>query len=607
MKLLTSRELLKATKITFPGGILIAKALMQIFRYNKINKIYSSVYTKDPAAFVDAMLKNLDITFKVSVKDLDNIPREGAMITISNHPLGGIDSLILIKILLSRRSDFKIMGNFLLQKIDPLKNFILPVNPFETRKEARSSLPGLKTGLSYIDEKHCVAVFPAGEVSTYNSDTNSITDREWQKSALKFIKKAEVPIVPVYFHGTNSRWFYILARIHPLLRTAKLPSEVLNKRNKTITIRIGKPIGVKEQSEFKDIGRFGRYLRVRTYSLGSNIDVKGYFLKFRKTRIKKLIQISEPCDPAILRYEIESIRKSHELFTVNNYSVFYAPIDLIPNVLLEIGRLREITFRAAGEGTNKTRDLDEFDLYFSHLVLWDNDTSQIIGSYRLGKGKEILNQYGIQGFYISTLFRIKPSFSCYLADSIELGRSFIVGEYQRKPMSLFLLWKGLLTVLLQNPDYRYLIGPVSISNDFSEFSKSIIVQFIKKNHYDPELAKFLKSRKRFAYRNSKSIDTEIIIDNANNDIRKVEKVISDVDPGFRIPVLLKKYLEVNGRIIGFNVDPNFNGCLDGLIMCDIYKFPLEYVKALSKEMQDDTILDRFAENPGRDIIKSSPC
>jgi putative hemolysin len=174
-------------------------------------------------------------------------------------------------------------------------------------------------------------------------------------------------------------------------------------------------------------------------------------------------------------------------------------------------------------------------------------------------------------------------------------------------MSLFLLWKGLLTVLLQNPDYRYLIGPVSISNDFSEFSKSIIVQFIKKNHYDPELAKFLKSRKRFAYRNSKSIDTEIIIDNANNDIRKVEKVISDVDPGFRIPVLLKKYLEVNGRIIGFNVDPNFNGCLDGLIMCDIYKFPLEYVKALSKEMQDDTILDRFAENPGRDIIKSSPC
>lgn len=596
MSLITSEELLKATSINIPGGIFVARTMMQIFRYNRLNETYESAYDKDPVAFVDSVLKHLDVDFEVSESDLAKLPATGPAIIISNHPFGGIDSLILLKILFSRRKDIKIMGNFLLHKIDPLKNFILPVNPFELRKDAKSSFSGLKAGLSFLDESHVVALFPAGEVSTYQTGSNTITDREWQKSALKFIKNVKVPVIPVYFHGFNSRLFYFLARIHPMLRTASLPSELFNKKNITIQVRIGIPVSPDEQSEFGDISRFGRFLRARTYSLGSDMEVKGFFRKIENRRLKKVRPVADAKDPSILKAEIECIRKTHELFTINNFSVFYAPVSSIPITFQEIGRLREITFREVGEGTNKSRDIDEYDIYFNHLFIWDNIKNKIVGSYRIGKGKEILYHYGIKGFYISSLFKIKPAFSSYLAESLELGRSFIIAEYQRKPLSLFLLWKGLMMVLMQNPDCRYLIGPVSISNDFSEFSKSLIVKFIKSDYYNSELASYIKPKRKYDTLNKRIIDTEILIDSARNDIHKVERVISDVDHGFKLPVILKKYLEVNGQIIGFNVDPDFNRCLDGLIILDIYKFPSSFVKALSKEVTDDSVITRFGVN-----------
>lgn len=597
MKLLTSRELARATNLNIPGGDIIAKALMQIFRYNKLNKVYSSSYDRDPVIFINSILEQLDIKYEIPDTDLENIPAEGPFITVSNHPFGGIDALILLKIMTAKRPDVKGMANFLLQKIDPLKEYVLPVNPFETFKDVKSSFRGLKEGLNYLKEGHIVIIFPAGEVSTYQSDTNLIIDREWQDSALKFIKTASVPVVPVYFHGTNSRWFHILGRVHPLLRTAKLASELFNKRNKIIKVRIGKPISVKEQSEFRDLARYGRYLRARTYSLGSKLEAKAFFSNRNHRRIKDAVPVSEATDPKVIRAEFDKIRPSHELFSNKNFSVIFASTQTIPNIFREIGRLREVTFRAVGEGTNRATDIDEFDFYYNHLVVFDTDSNSIVGAYRIGKGKEIFNQYGINGFYISTLFKIKKEFNPILAESLELGRSFIVTDYQRKAMPLFLLWKGLLTVLLQNTDYRYLIGPVSISNDFSKFSKSLLVEFIKSHYYNAELAAFIKPRKKFNIQNDKRVDSEIILDSADRDISKVEKVVSDIESGYRIPVLLKKYLEVNARIVGFNVDPDFNNCLDGLILLDVYSIPAEFVKALSKDMSEESIKQRFKNTP----------
>jgi putative hemolysin len=585
MKLLTSRELARAANLDIPGGVVIARALMQIFRYNKLNRVYTNTYNNDPAVFINSVLDHLDIRYEVPDKDLQNIPLTGPFITVSNHPFGGIDALILMKILARRRSDIRVMANFLLQKIDPLKHLIVPADTEGESIAGKISHKGLEEAMNHVREGHGLALFPAGEVSTYQSESGLITDMEWKEQILREIRMAEVPVVPIYFHGTNSRWYHILERIHPLLSTAKLGSELFNKRHKVIRVRIGRSLSVSEQAGFGDIARFGRYLRARTYSLGSSLEAKPFFSGFMPRRNRRQEPVAPPVDRAALTAEIQNIRHSHELFSVSNFVVLFAPTRAIPNLIKEIGRMREVTFRAVGEGTNRAIDLDEYDFYYNHLVIWDEAASVLVGAYRIGKGREIISQYGIKGFYINSLFRIRKSFEPVLAESLELGRSFIVQEYQKKAMPLFLLWKGLLTILLQNAGYRYLIGPVSISNEFSAFSKSLIVEFVRNNFFDKEMARHIRPRKKFSPQIDKRIDSEIIISSAERDISKVEKVVSDVDKGYRIPVLLKKYLEVNARIIGFNVDPDFNNCLDGLIMLDVYNLPADFVNALSREKE----------------------
>ena len=593
MELLSSKDISKVINLDKFGGEVIAKLLMQLLKFNKLNTLYSQTCDKCGVDFINSVIEQLEFEFDVQPDDLNRIPKKDSFIVVANHPFGGVDALILIKLFAEIRPDFMAMGNFLLQKIEPIKELIFPVNPFEERKDIKSSFGGIKNSLMHLEEGKSLGIFPAGEVSSYQPDSSIIQDREWQTSILKFIKKAKVPIVPVYFHGTNSLLFHLLGKIHPVLRTAKLPSELFNKKNKTIKIRIGNPIPVKEQEEFVDISHFGRYLRARTYALGTALEAKKFYIPSFHPRVKKVEQIAEAVNENLLKKEIEQLKDQYTLFTNKNYVVLCAPSTEMPNILHEIGRLREITFRDVGEGTNRNIDIDEYDFYYHQLVIWDEDENKIVGAYRLGKGKDIVAQYGLNGFYITSLFKIKKSFSSYLNESIELGRSFIVKEYQRKPLPLFLLWKGLLFFLLKNTDYRYLIGPVSISNDFSKFSKSLIVEFIKKYHYDNELAKYIKPRKKFVVKSDKKVDREIFMNAEKGDVSKLDKLIFDIESTYKFPILIKKYLKLNSKLIGFNIDPKFNNALDGLLILDILDVPVSFIKALSKELNDESILERF--------------
>lgn len=597
MNLVSSKDISKALNLDSNSGELIAKFLMQLLKLNKLNKLYTKTRDKDGIEFIDSVIKHLEFDYEVSDDDLKRIPKDKPFIIVANHPFGGIDALILTKIFAEIRPDFKAMGNFLLQNIDPIKDIILPVNPFETKKDSKSSFGGIKSALMHIEKGNSLAVFPAGEVSSYQADSGVVQDREWQNSILKFIKKAGVCIVPVYFHGTNSRLFHLLGQVHPLLRTAKLPSELFNKKNKKIKVRIGNPIPVKEQDEFTDISHFGRYLRARTYALGTSLEVKKFYIPSYNPMAKKPEQIIPPVDETKLTHEIDLVKEKYTLFTNKNYHVLCAPSTEIPISLQEIGRLRELTFREVGEGTNRSVDIDEYDFYYHQLIIWDDDAHKIVGAYRLGKGKDILAQYGLNGFYLSSLFKIKKDYLPYLNESIELGRSFIIKEYQRKPLPLFLLWKGLLFFLLKNTDYRYLIGPVSISNDFSKFSKTLIVDFIKRYHYNEDLAQLIKPRKKFVVKDDKIVDRNLLIEFEQGDVKKIDSLIHDIECTFKFPILIKKYLQLNAKIIGFNIDPKFNDALDGLLMLDILDVPESFIKALSKELNDESILDRFNFSP----------
>ncbi|MCK5136487.1 MAG: lysophospholipid acyltransferase family protein [Bacteroidales bacterium] len=591
MKLIETDEIIKAARLKRFGGTSAAKVLMTILRINKINKLYDEVSQHQGLDFIDALIEKLQLEYKVSDDELKKIPLEGSVITVSNHPFGGIDGMLLVKILTGVRPDIKVMSNFILNKIEPVSEYMLPVNPFERRKDAASSLTGVKMALEHLNMGKVLGIFPAGEVSSYNEDNYGISDREWQYPAMKMIKKARVPVVPVYFQGSNSRLFHILGLIHPSLRTVRLPSEIFNKKQKKIRIRIGNPITVKEQDNFSDISTYGRYLRAKTYALGSVLEVKKFF-RPRINRGKRVEPIADAVPSDAISREIEKIREEYTLFTSDNFEVFCTPSIEIPRIMSELGRLREVTFRAVGEGTNHSMDLDEYDLYYNQLFVWDNQDHKIVGAYRVGKGKEILRRYGLKGFYLQSLFRMNRRFIPILRQSLELGRSFIVQEYQRRPLPLFLLWKGILYFLLKHNEYRYLIGPVSISNNFSQFSRGLIMQYIKEYHLDAKLARYVRPRTKYNVRGF-NVDEEIILENAD-DLNKFDRFIKEVEPNdYTMPILLKRYLKLNGKIIGFNLDPKFNNALDGLLVLDLYDVPMETISSLSKEINDDSILERF--------------
>ena len=579
-KLVSNEALASATKL--PKDNPIIPLLSRVARIDKVNELYADICKEEGLAAIDRLFQTLEVELEFDPKELENIPKTGPFIVVANHPFGALDGLALIKAIAAVRPDFKVMANFLLQSVEPIKNHFLSVNPFEEMKGAYNNIGGLKAALLHIEAGLPLGIFPAGEVSTFQGDLKTIADRKWQNSAIKIVKKSKVPVVPLYFDGANSRIFHLLGLIHPGLRTLALPSEMLKKKGKTIALRIGKPIASKDLEMFTNADQLGRYLRAKTYALGSSFEVRrDYFRLFRFPQKEDAIIDAVPHE--LIMKEISQI-DAYKTLSYDNFDCFVVGSDIIPNILREIGRLREITFRSVGEGTNKSIDLDEYDLYYDHLILWDRKAEKIAGAYRIGNGPEIVSRYGNKGLYTSSLFRMSTKMKPILRQSVELGRSFITTEYQKHRLSLFLLWKGILFYLIANPRFRYIIGPVSISNSYQEVSKELIIQFIKRNYFDHELAKFVEPKNAFRPK-VKNIDTNVLLDASSSDMKKMDKIISDIEPtSFTMPVLLKKYLQQNAKILAFNADPKFNNALDGLMLLDMQNLPADTVETLKREM-----------------------
>jgi putative hemolysin len=556
----------------------LAKPIMKLLKIHDLNKIYEKLYKLKDVDFVDGVLEEMKVKYEIQLSELENIPKTGAFIVIANHPYGGIDGMILISMLRKIRPDFRVMANYLLQYIEPVKECFISVNPFENSENKQMNISGVKTVLEEINKGSAIGIFPAGEVSALHE--GSVTDKQWEPIIGKIIKKAKVPVVPIYFSGRNGTLFNLLGLIHPALRTVKLPSEMLNKADEPILIRIGKPIKPADLAAVGDSDAILKYLRTKTYALSSPLAEKSFLhkvLKFKRT--PKDIITATPVEA--LQKDIANLQNTEALLLKHNeLEIYIAEADAIPNVLREIGRLREITFRQVGEGTNRSIDLDEYDLHYLHLFLWDTENKQIAGAYRIGRGKQIYQQFGKKGFYLSELFKLEDGFIPYLQVSLEMGRSFIIEAYQKKPTSLFLLWKAVLLYLRQNPDYKYLIGPVSISNNFSSLSKELLVAFIKTHYWNDEMAQYITPRKKF--KPKMTVEEDELL-NHIKDLKGLDALISEIEfTHNKVPILLKKYLSQNARIIGFNIDPKFNDSLDGFIVMSFETVPEDTIKMLDK-------------------------
>lgn len=588
MGLVTAKEVAKAINADKYGvfGTFSGWLLMKVLKISTLNKIYDRNKHLSEIEFLNAILDEFQIKFEIPEEDLKRLPKDGAYITISNHPLGGIDGILLLKLMLEREPNFKIIANFLLHRIEPMKPYIMPVNPFENHKDAKSSVVGIKETLRHLSDGKPLGMFPAGEVSTYK-DGKLMVDKPWEEGAIKVIRKAQVPVVPIYFHAKNSKLFYMLSKISDTLRTAKLPSELLTQKDRIIKVRIGKPISVAEQNEHVDLNEYSEFLRRKTYMLANSFDDENKLLSVPNLKIPKgPKQIAKPANHDKILEEIQFLRNGEfRLLQSKNYHVFLVMADKIPNILHEIGRLREITFREVGEGTNESIDLDQFDKYYHHMFLWDEDNEQIAGAYRMGLGSKIYPKFGIEGFYLNDLFRFEPELNDMMSQSIEMGRAFICKEYQQKPMPLFLLWKGIVHTTLRYPEHKYLIGGVSISNQFTEFSKSLMIEFMKSHYYDPYVAQYIHPKKEFKVK-LKDADKDFVFNEAEADLNKFDKIIDEIEPGsLRLPVLIKKYIKQNARVVAFNVDPLFNNAVDGLMYIRIADLPESTVKPVMEEFQ----------------------
>ena len=464
----------------------------------------------------------------------------------------------------------------------------MPVDNLSKGGSSRS-FKGIKMALQHIKDGGALGFFPAGEVATYQKKKNRtalgnkriIEDKPWAHNVIKIIKNSGFPVIPIYFEGTNSKFFHFLGRIHPRLRTIRLIHELLNKQGTHVRVRIGQPISP-EEIQKHSLDKLGSYLRSRTYALAAEC-LPGFS---SEPAVEISEELAAPVDPELVRKEIAAI-SDRMLVEVGDYRLYLTTVDGIPNTMYELARLREETFRAVGEGTGKAIDTDEFDTFFHHLILWSKTNEEIVGAYRIGVGSELVkNHKGISGFYTSTLFNYSKGNEELMSQCLELGRSFIANKYQREVLTLKLLFTGVTASTLTFKDSRYFLGPVSISNSIPDFYKSLIVYYIEHHYSSPEVSKVAKSVHHFVP-DFLAVDPDQLLDKVEN-IDELDRLILAMSDGkYRIPVLVKKYFNYNAKLICFNVDPDFNNSLDGLILLKFSDFPKNYLRSLVKVLPED--------------------
>ncbi len=519
---------------------------------------------------LDTALRKKNVQIEADAHDLKNLAVKVPTLFIVNQALDDVDELVLIRLLDGSTIPFKVIERGSLSEPSLVPYFLhLNYNLLQWEDYVRELFKELVKAKTNGYSLCLILHF------TDRTLDSPVRD-QFMNRLMRAVMRAEIPVVPVRLKAPFPGF------VRPSIG-GRIVQWVRGEPYK-ITVRVGNQISVEEQQKFDKPKDFKRFIQSKIYSLGSGLEVKPFYLRNFFKLSEQEEQLAEPIDNQLIVDEIGHLKFQSLIASQGEYDIFVAEAKDIPQTLQEIGRLRELTFRVVGEGTGKARDLDEYDLYYRQLILWDREAKQIAGGYRMGVGDEIFERYGAAGFYISSLFKIKEGFHPYMKKSVELGRSFIVPDHQRKRLPLFLLWKGILYFLLKNPRFSYLYGPVSISKYYSNLSRGVIVAYIKKHFYNNELAEFLKPRKPFKVKVDK-VDIEMLAENLDDQLQSLDSLIEDIEPEhFRLPVLVRQYLKLNARFISFNVDPNFSDVLDGFIILDLNDVPIAMIESLRKEV-----------------------
>jgi putative hemolysin len=449
----------------------------------------------------------------------------------------------------------------------------------------------LKQAMEWLRQGGALAVFPAGEVSHWNVREAQVTDPSWSDVAARLVRKTGASALPVYFCGHNSARFQLLGLINPRLRTLFLLQEFLQQREKNVRIRIGKAIPSQLIANLEDDEEATEYLRLRTYLL-SHRGKKPFSIPTRMRAAlprKHQERIAEEVPSRFVVNDIAALPAERLLIENAEFAVYAARASELPHAIDELGRLREITFRAAGEGTGRSADLDQFDAYYWHLLLWNKEKQELAGAYRAGETDAIIRAHGIKGLYTNTVFRYDEQLFLKIGSALELGRSFVRPEYQRQYAPLLLLWKGIARFVAAHPETPVLFGAVSISNEYSSLSREMIVRYFEqrrvKDEDGREFADLIQARTPFRAPRLRRWDCGALC-SLLRDLEELAEPISDLEEdGKGLPILLKQYAKVGGRLVGFNLDRKFSDVVDGLVIVDL-------------RQTDPSVLERYMGKEG---------
>lgn len=527
----------------------VAGALGKILHLDELDALYASIAAPPGPRFAEQVLARFRISLEVADSDLARLPSRGSAIVVANHPFGMIEGIAAVALLDRVRPDVKFLANYLLGAVPELRERLILLDPFDTPEAKRANPRGLREALSWLAGGGMLVVFPAGEVAHLDLRRIGIEDPAWHPTAVRLMQLAGAVAVPLHFSGKNSALFQVAGLFHPRLRTALLPHELWNKRGARVEVRIGYPTPARQLAG--DALRATEQLRRRVYWLGRRTSAQ--------PRKRMLDPVPAPMPAEWLAGEIEALPQGSLLAQQGPWQVWQVEERGAPVVVREIGRLRELTFRAAGEGTGKAVDLDRFDSTYTHLVLWNSEELRVAGAYRLCK-----SDMPGRKLYTRTLFRFKRGFWEQLGPALELGRSFVALQDQRSFQALYLLWRAIGEYLVRNPQYPTLFGPVSVSSHYQPASRALIAQWLRREAFDRRLATLVSPRRPyFAPKDGFRLPPV-------RDIDELEAYLRDIEPdGKGVPVLVRQYLRMGGRIAALHVDQAFNETLDALVVVDL--------------------------------------
>jgi putative hemolysin len=503
--------------------------------------------------------------------EVARVPAKGSTLVVCNHPLGGADSIALLALMLERRPDTRILANSMLACFPFARESMILVDPFGGRDAARRNAAAIRQAIEWLREGHLLIAFPAGEVSAVHWGKWSPCDPPWSTIPARMAIAAGASIVPAWCEGTNRPLFHAAGLVHPRLRTALLPNEFLARRGTPVEFRFGRPVRASETAGL-DAEGLTRLMRGRSELLRKSEITTRPSTDVAQAPIAPMAATADE-----FAAEFAALPKEDLLFNEGSYAVYATKAARVPKVMYEIGRLREIAFRAVGEGSGKPCDTDRFDETYTQIIVWNKDAREIVGGYRAGPVSEVTRDVGIAGLYTSTLFDFSPRIVSELSNAVELGRSFVRVEYQRQPLPLSLLWKG-IGVFMFTRGYQQMFGPVSISNDYTSMSKELIMEFLERHRLAKPFAPLVRPKHPPERRPIESwSDTERTL--ATADLTNVDRLVDEIERGQRaIPVLLRQYLRLNARLLAFNVDAEFGDVVDALMIVDLLQIDERIVR-----------------------------